>query len=482
MSLVRHFVTLVSGRLISQIVLVISTPILTRLYAPEDFGLVSLVSSITQIPLIYLLGRIDQAIPQSKDDEEAGRLASLALCFALGMTTLCFSLGWLGRDWLATRYNQPVLPIILLSSISIFMLTAFAQVGKQWAAYRERHGVTASADVLLAVTRRGTPIPLYSLMGAGPWPLFIGQALGVLMGSLTFVTRLGRDVARLTNFSPRALWATLKEYKNFPLFLGTTSLLEVSMWSLLSVMIGDFFGVAAIGWFGQAYALLFLPISLMNQSSTNIFYPRLAKARDNPKELGRLLKTMVNLSFDFSWYPLLILLPISPQFWGTLLGEKFYMSGELAQVLIPMGIISIIFSPVSVIVNVFHRQHAFFIQALALNISRGIALYFGCHSGSLIITIGSFVLATIPFKFGQLIWVLGIGGVSLRGLISGFIPKTIYVFSCMGLIHFAQSTYQLTIIPLLLLATLGMFGWCAFVIKYNEDARNVLNRFLSKRS
>ena len=60
MSLARHFMTLFSGRLIAQIILIISTPILTRLFAPEHFGLITLVSSITQVPMILLMGRDDK--------------------------------------------------------------------------------------------------------------------------------------------------------------------------------------------------------------------------------------------------------------------------------------------------------------------------------------------------------------------------------------------------------------------------------------
>ena len=148
MSLARHFMTLFSGRLVAQIILIISTPILTRLFAPEDFGLIALVSSITQVPMILLMGRLDHAIPQSRDDAEAGRLVALSLCWASVMTVICLFGALASGAWLARRYQQPQLQLILLASISLFMPAALAQLGKQWAAYRERHGVTASADVI----------------------------------------------------------------------------------------------------------------------------------------------------------------------------------------------------------------------------------------------------------------------------------------------------------------------------------------------
>ena len=160
-----------------------------------------------------------------------------------------------------------------------------------------------------------------------------------------FFSRIGQDCIQQLCFVPKQLWQTLKEYKDFPLYLGASSLIDVSMWSLVSILLGDFFGLAAIAWYGQAYALLFLPISLLNQSSSNIFYPKLAQAREKQEDLNHLAKVMTNLSFDLSLYPLFILLPLAPQLWGILLGESFQMSGEIAQFLVPMAVVNMTFSP-----------------------------------------------------------------------------------------------------------------------------------------
>ena len=486
MSLARHFMTLFSGRLVAQIILIISTPILTRLFAPEDFGLIALVSSITQVPMILLMGRLDHAIPQSRDDAEAGRLVALSLCWASVMTVICLFGALASGAWLARRYQQPQLQLILLASISLFMPAALAQLGKQWAAYRERHGVTASADVILTAVRRLSPMSMYHVWGAGPWPLFIGQAAGVLASALTFTSRLGRDVISCLTFNPRMLWETLVTYRNFPLFLGSSSLFDILAWSALSILIGDFFGLEAVGWFGQTHALLFLPISLLNQSSTNIFYPRLAQARGDAQEMGRLLTSMVNLSFDLGLYPLLILLPLAPSLWGLLLGESFYTSGEIAQVLIPMGVANVIFSPVSVAINVFHKQRAYFWQSISLNMARTGALYMGCLTSDLLIALGAYAALTTISRVGQLYWLLALGDVSLFGVVKGALPKTLYTLG-IGFIVWGIAPANPTAGEIwpslglaLTIATLGGLGWLWLITRYNQDAQALLERLTSR--
>lgn len=490
MSLARHFVTLLSGRLLSQLILVGSTPILTRLYAPEDFGLISLVNSITQIPLIYLMGRLEQAVPQCRDDGEAGRVAGLALTFSLMITTLSAMLVYFNRDWIIERYHSPHLPEILLASIALFIPISISKLGQQWSAYRERHGVTASADVLFTLSRRVLPIPLYSAWGASPWGLFTGQALGAVMSGGIYLNRMGRDVISLLSFRPSNLWLTLKEYRDFPLFLGMTSVLDVTVWGLFFAMIGDAFGLSAVGWLGQAYALLFLPISLLNQSSTNIFYPRLARAREDQEALSSLVKRMQNLSFDLGLFPLLALIPISPQLWGWMLGDAFYMSGVLAQALIPLALITLIFSPVSVAINVFNRQRDFFSQALILNTLRLGAVYLGCwHEGlkssfeseeHLCLVISAYSAVTVIFRLGQLFWILKMMKVKARGLISGLFVKLSYTAVALLAIYVARESFRLDLIPLMLITVLFGSGWLGLVLSYNLDAQSLMKRWRSR--
>ncbi len=476
MSLAKHFITLLSGRLASQVILVVSTPILTRLYAPEDFGLVSLVNSMTQVPLIYLMGRLDQAIPQSRNDHEAGALATLAFGFSLIITLSAFTLTYLGQDWLDERYHSSHLSSILLAAICMFLLISISKIGKQWATYREQHGVTASADLLQMFFQRGSPLAVYGVLGGGPWSLFSGYIFGTLVSGFIFITRLRRDFVQCLNFNTKELWETLKEYKDFPLFLGATSIVMVLTWSLLSILLADFFGLAAVAWYGQAYALLFLPVSLLTQSSANIFYPRLAQARDHQDKLDQLTKMLSNLSFDLSLYPLFILLPIAPLLWGALLGKSFQMSGEIAQFLIPMAFINMLFSPLSVSVNVFHKQKTFFKQTLLCHSLYLIVFYIGCLSDNILWAFTAFMSVTIIVKIAQIKWFLSIMGVSSKSLISGLLWKCLYtLFWVIGL-YILRDIYGLSLLWLMISASAGGLGWFAVVLMYNEEAKTLLRQ------
>ena len=268
-----------------------------------------------------------------------------------------------------------------------------------------------------------------------------------------------------------------------------TSMIDVTVWGLFIAMIGDAFGLFAVGWFGQAYALLFLPVSLLNQSSTNIFYPRLARARGDRNALYAIVKRMLNLSFDLGFYPLLALIVISPQLWALLLGESFYMSGELAQPLIPLAFITMIYSPVSVAINVFHRQRAFFLQSVVLNTFRLGVVYWACWEmdlktqlepqSHLYLVVGSYTAVTVIFRLAQLLWILRLMDVKVRGLISGLFIKSCYTLTALLMITVLYMVFNLQLFILICLTVLGGLGWLALVVKHNTDVRIFVQRLRS---
>src|SRR5690554_2501445 len=70
---------LVTGTTLAQIIVVLTSPLLTRLYGPEAFGFYALFASITGILGVIACMRYELAIMLPKTDEEAANLLGLSL-------------------------------------------------------------------------------------------------------------------------------------------------------------------------------------------------------------------------------------------------------------------------------------------------------------------------------------------------------------------------------------------------------------------
>jgi O-antigen/teichoic acid export membrane protein len=79
----RNVLTLMTGMMIAQAIPIAISPILTRIYTPEDFGLLALFLAIFSILSIIATGRYELAIMSPESDDEAKDIVFLSILVAL---------------------------------------------------------------------------------------------------------------------------------------------------------------------------------------------------------------------------------------------------------------------------------------------------------------------------------------------------------------------------------------------------------------
>ncbi|KEO81011.1 oligosaccharide flippase family protein [Tumebacillus flagellatus] len=82
----RNVGMLASGTVLSQGLLVLIAPLLTRLYTPEEFGLLAVYTSILSLVLVVASWLYELAIPLPDDEQDAADLLGLCLLLVLVMT------------------------------------------------------------------------------------------------------------------------------------------------------------------------------------------------------------------------------------------------------------------------------------------------------------------------------------------------------------------------------------------------------------
>ena len=99
---------LVTGTTFAQIIAVLASPLLTRLYGPEAFGFLALSTSIiTSIIRVVACMRYELAIMLPKTDEEAANLLGLSLLCVTVITGLTVPALYFGGDALLPLLRAP---------------------------------------------------------------------------------------------------------------------------------------------------------------------------------------------------------------------------------------------------------------------------------------------------------------------------------------------------------------------------------------
>ena len=84
----KNVVKLISGTAVAQIISVLISPILTRLYTPEEFGIFTIIVSIYAMLALITGGRYEVAILLPKKKSDASNLMILALTINLAFSVL----------------------------------------------------------------------------------------------------------------------------------------------------------------------------------------------------------------------------------------------------------------------------------------------------------------------------------------------------------------------------------------------------------
>ncbi|NLL67479.1 MAG: lipopolysaccharide biosynthesis protein, partial [Clostridiaceae bacterium] len=82
-SFLRHVLTVASGTVIAQVIAVLVSPIITRMYTPADMGVLASFTAIVAILGVIAAGRYELAIVLPETDKVSNAVSFAGLIFAL---------------------------------------------------------------------------------------------------------------------------------------------------------------------------------------------------------------------------------------------------------------------------------------------------------------------------------------------------------------------------------------------------------------
>jgi O-antigen/teichoic acid export membrane protein len=411
MEFVRNVVMLAGGTALSQSLLVLASPFLTRLYTPEDFGVFGVYISIFSVLTVVASLCYQQAIPLPQADDDAASLLVLSLAMAL-VTSLLAGLGIaLWSEQIVRWANAPGLePFLRLLPLSVLGAGAF-QALNYWMARKQRFGVLSYTKSLRTLGQVGTQgaLGLFRLDAIG---LVIGHVASQFLGMLALWKR--------SSLPRHALdwrrWAALaKTYKRFPLFTVWTSLINVIGLYAPSVLFARYFTLDTAGFFSQTIRVLGLPAGLIGQAVAQVFYPEAARHEGQASMTRNLIEQVATSLLVMSFMVFSIVALHGSDLFAWAFGQGWGIAGRYAQYLAPWFMISLVSSPLSSFALVKGRQRDNLIYGCFLTVSRLGAIWVGNWYDSADLSVLFFSAVNLLFYLAYVAWILHLAGSSLIG-------------------------------------------------------------------
>jgi O-antigen/teichoic acid export membrane protein len=360
----RHVLILTSGTAFSQLLLVLASPLLTRLYTPGDFGLLSVYISIIEIFALLSSLKYEYAVPLARD--EAGAANLLALCFGI-LLSVCFFATlflWFTHSFLFNLLKVPGLEeYFWLFPVSLFGMGSL-KILHYWAMRTKKFVPIARAKMRQSMGMIGIQI-VTGFLGQGTFGLVLGDALGRLGGSgkLTYdFIQENLDVLK-KNVSPPGIRQVAFRYKKFPLILTGSSLINEFAVHLPVVLLTLAYGPQVVGLFVLVQRITGLPLTLIGESINDVFMAEASSLlKDNPGRISKLywdtFKHLLLLSIPF----FLMVAFIAPWVFMFVFGQQWTEAGAYLRILTPMYLLQFVSIPVSATLLVFERQKLQFLR------------------------------------------------------------------------------------------------------------------------
>lgn len=365
----KNVITLMFGTTIAQMIPMLISPILTRIYTPEDFGTYAVFLSVLAILSPIATLRYEQAIMLPKKSKSALELFHGTFYILGCMTVLITFFILLFNSYL------PLDPILIsILPLAIFIL-GFINVNLAFLnrkkSYKKMSHITIVTSLSNAILNIGVGLFFHS-------PLVLSG--NIILARLLSMRFIIKSTIKLFNIkvSLQNIYIRLCEYNDMLKFSTPTVLIAALNRESIVVFLTYFFDPVLAGGYFLVQRIFGTPISMFSASYSNVFFKEftISKTRKNLLVHTWLKLFAFTLPFAFVIYVYMYDILI------FIFGTEWKFSAQIAQILLPLFAINFIFSSTSRAHVTLRMQHFSMIFTIFSFFARVIIFMYGYYTNN----------------------------------------------------------------------------------------------------
>lgn len=330
---VRNVTILASGTAAAQAITMIASPIITRLYGPEAFGIMGTFNAMINIiiPIAALTYPIAIVLPKS--NEVAKGLIKLSLIITVAISMISSIILFLFNKEIVEIFNLNEINDYLYLIPLVIIFAGLMQVAEQWLIRTKQFTINAKVTFLQSVIINSSKIGIgfvHPIASALVVLTAIGNGLKALM-LIFFAKRSKYRTLQYKEQNQKNLKILAKKYKDFPLYRAPEVFLNAASNGLPVLMLTSFFGPASAGFYAIGRTVLSLPSQLIGKSVGDVFYPRVTEAANNNENVTALIKKATLALAAVGIFPFGIVIIFGPSLFSFVFGSDWVVAGEYAR-------------------------------------------------------------------------------------------------------------------------------------------------------
>ncbi len=360
----RSTAILTSAAAIQNLMVLAVSPILSRLFSPEEFGAVGLLYAIAALPATASTGHYYLAVMQTRKRRESINIIALAWSCVMLTTVVAAAIVGIVHFFphLFGGAGGDLGPLLLLIPLVMLSEGSLA-TGRIWdlrqADYRSlfRNRLIETGGTIVVQMGAG-------LLGAGPLGLACGRLLGVGAASAdaaaVFFRSIGSRGRRV--MSVRGIRKAAGRYWRFPAYHTPAELLGALCRQMPPLLLAVYFSVEAIGLYWMANRVLERPVLLFGADMSRVFLQQVAERRDRDRGVLGLFVKVTLLMAALALPPFIVVIIFGPQLFAFVFGAEWQLAGEYARWMAMFSFAYLFALPTRGMTTVFGLQRAYAIM------------------------------------------------------------------------------------------------------------------------
>lgn len=343
---------------IAQIILIITTPIITRLYSPAEFGEFTIFSNIAMILIPIINARYDLLIVNAKNNRIANILSQISFLISLIIILILIPV------FIVSALLFPSFILDFIFIIIMLFLVSLTNIFTNYLNKERKYKVLSLINVFRAASMALLQI-IFGFLAFGSLGLIIGFSLSYIAG-LTLGYRTFKKHFNIVKDKEEAK-AIFLENKNQLVYSTPSMLVNSLSFSVVVFFIGILYTNTEVGIYGMAIRVLGVPVTIISLGLSKIF---MQQANDYYIENGNFRNLLLKFSSALIIVSIILYVPLylfSEELVNILLGHSWVDAIIVIKIVIPLFVVRLIVSTVSLSVIVLQKQQLeLILQALFL--------------------------------------------------------------------------------------------------------------------
>ena len=333
------------GTILAQAVTLLSVPVITRVYDPENFGVYALFMILPNIVIPNLAGKFDVAIPVPRSDGVARELLGLGVKCIVGITPFVVVIAVLFR--LFRTDQQAFGSAFFATVVPSYAALAASLVLMQFLLVRTGDFFRLGLVRLTLATTTALSSIAFALLGLETEGLILGACTGqftaLLLISFWNKRWLQFSLIKWSNRTTFVLW----RFRSFPAVNATTGIFNSLMLVVPFVGIATFFNDQVLGWFELGSRIAAAPIMLAASIIGSVNLRKVADLVSNDGRADRHVLAIMSRMWAVALAPMIIMLFFGPDIVAVVFGEVWRETGTYLQFLAPAFAAQFVAAPLS---------------------------------------------------------------------------------------------------------------------------------------